>query len=410
MMEKNQKEIAIVSQYFFPDYAATGNLMTDLAIGLVKKGFDVKVFSGYPSYWGIKQKTQSIENYDGVTINRVFHFRLDTRKKYGSMLLAISFFIFLLPKLLCSSEKRLYFFVTTPPFLPFCGYLLKKIRKQPYIVIIHDIYPEIAIKIRYTQEGFITKIWEKCNKLIYNNADRIIVLGGCMEQVMKQKFPNNSEKIRVIQNWEHENFIKPLIKSENKFSIANNLLEKFVITYSGNMGVNHNLEIVIEAATYLKNSDVEFLLFGEGSQKNNLVIKSKESGLQNVKFFDFQPISNFPYTMTCGDAIVVSQEKGTEGLCVSSKFYTALAAGKPIIAIIGDNSEISNVIKTFNCGIVISNNDAEELAKKISELSADKNLCQEYGKNARVAFEQNFTYEIAMKKYFDVVKEIEYKS
>ena len=97
-MEKKQKKIAIVSQYFFPDYAATGNLMTDLATGLVKKGFDVKVFSGYPSYWGIKQKTRSIENYNGVTINRIFHFRMDTRTKYGSILIAISFFIFTLQK------------------------------------------------------------------------------------------------------------------------------------------------------------------------------------------------------------------------------------------------------------------------------------------------------------------------
>jgi len=407
-MENKQKKIAIVSQYFFPDHAATGNLMTNLALGLLNKGYDVKVYAGYPSYWGTSQKSQKSENYNGVIINRIFHYKSDTRTKYGSILIGITFFIFATQKLLFLSEKRLYFFVTTPPFLPLIGYILKKFKNQKYIVIVHDIHPEIIIKINYVKVGLLTKIWEHFNKLIYNNADKIIVLGGCMANVMKQKYPKNSEKIKIIQNWEDGTFIKPMLKSQNKFSIENNLLGKFVIIYSGNMGVNHNLDIVVEAAKYLKKSGIVFLFFGEGSQKNRIMKKSEELNLQNVKFFDFQPLINLPYTMTCGDAIIVSQEEGTEGLCVSSKFYTALAAGKPIIAIIGENSEISNVIKKFNCGIVISDYDAELLAKKISDLSANKNLCQEYGKNARMAFEQNFTYEIALNKYFDVVKEIEY--
>jgi glycosyltransferase involved in cell wall biosynthesis len=406
-MTETQQKIAIVSQYFFPDHASTGTLMTNLALGLLNKGCDVKVYTGYPSYWGIKQQTKKIENYNGLLINRISHLRLDTRTKTGSILIGLSFFFCVLFKLIFSSEKRIYFFVTTPPFLPFVGYMLKKIRNQRYIVIVYDIHPDITIKINYTKEGFVTKIWERLNRLIYNNADKIIVLGECMAEVMRRKIPDNAEKIAIIQNWEDETFIKPMSKSENWFSNENGLLEKFVVVYSGNMGVNHNLEIIIKAASHMNDMNINFIFFGEGSQKSSLMKKSNELHLKNVQFFDFQPLKNLPYTMTCGDAIIVSQEKGTESLCVSCKFYTALAAGKPIIAIIGENSEISRVIKKYNCGIVISNYEDRLLAEKITELSSDKRLCQKLGENARSAFERYFTYQIAMTKYFEIVKEID---
>lgn len=401
------KKIAIISQYFFPDHASTGNLMTDLALGLNQRGCDVKVYSGYPSYWGIVQKTPKKENYHGVQINRIFHFRSDTRTKRGSAIIGISFFLSTLMKLVISSEKRLFLIVTTPPFLPIIGLILKKVRNQKYIVIVHDIYPEIAVKISYIQGGLITKFWEMTNRSVYNNADKIIVLGDCMEEVIRNRYFGNAEKIKIIQNWEHADFIKPMIKSQNKFSIENDLLKKFVVTYSGNMGVNHSLEIVIDAAGHIRDSEINFLLFGEGSQKKNLMAKSRIMGLHNVSFFDFQPRENLPYTMTCGDAIIVSQKRGTEGLCVSSKFYTALAAGKPIIAIIGENSEIARTIRQFNCGIVISDNNPKSLGKTIFELSINKDLCEKMGKNARIAFEQNFTCGIAIDKYFDTLQEID---
>jgi colanic acid biosynthesis glycosyl transferase WcaI len=88
LMEK----IVLISQYYYPDSAATGYLMTDLAEGLVKRGMDVVVYTGYPSYWGVKKDCNSSEYFHGVKIQRLFHFRTDTRTKLGSILYGLSFF------------------------------------------------------------------------------------------------------------------------------------------------------------------------------------------------------------------------------------------------------------------------------------------------------------------------------
>lgn len=406
LKESEVMKVAIISQYFYPDNAQTGNLMTSLAIGLSNKGCDVEIYSGYPSYWGIKQKCNKREIYKNVKISRIFHFQMDTRTKIGSIVHGLSFFIFTLFKLIISSDKRIYLIVTTPPFLPFIGYILKKIKKCKYAVIIHDIDPDISIKINFIKEGWITWIWDRCNLLMYKNTDSLIVLSNCMAEVIRKKMLFQPLKIEIIQNWEDENFIKPKEKSNNYFAINNNFLNKYVILYSGNMGLNHNLESFIKAAQFIKKSNIQFLFIGEGTQKKAIIKMTHDLNIMNVTFFDFQPREILPEIMTCGDVILISQEKGTDGLCVSSKFYTALAAGKPIIALVGEESEISNVLKRDSCGFSISSYNPEEIANRILQLESDKELCIQFGKNARKTFENNYTFSHALNKYYGIIQNL----
>ena len=406
-MNTNNLKVGMITLYFYPDKASTANLLTDLAVGLKEKGCDVKVYTGYPSYWDTKSKVSKRENYNGVDIYRVFNTQFDSRNKFGMICNGITFFISVFWKLLLSKDDRILLIVTTPPFLPYIGYILKKLKGIRYCIIVYDIHPDITIKIGYMKEGIIAKIWDKTYSWVYEKSVRIIVLGQCMAEVIRKKIHKEAySKIKVIQNWEDENFIIPLNKRENWFSKKHNLIDEFVVLYSGNMGQHHNLEPILGAAEYLKTEKIKFLFIGEGIQKEKLVKKTKNMNLGNVKFLPFQPKENLPYTMTCGDVIIVSQEQGTEGLCVSCKLYTAMAAGRPILAIIGENSEIARVVKEYNCGIVVNNGNAQGIVKALLKLQKDKNLCAVMGENARRAFEDNFTKNHAINKYYEVIKNL----
>jgi glycosyltransferase involved in cell wall biosynthesis len=406
-MNTNNLRVDMITLYFYPDKASTANLLTDLAVGLKEKGCDIRVYTGYPSYWDTKSKASKRENYKGVKIYRVFNTQFDSRKKYGMICNGISFCISVFWKLLRSNEDRIFLMVTTPPFLPYIGYILNKLRGRDYIIIVYDIHPDITIKIGYMKDGILAKIWGKTYSWIYENSVSIIVLGQCMAGVIREKIQKASySKIKVIQNWEDENFIMPLNKRENWFSKKHNLIDKFVVLYSGNMGQHHNLEPILEAAENLKTEKIKFLFIGEGIQKEKLVKETKSMNLGNVEFLPFQPKENLPYTMTCGDVIIVSQEEDTEGLCVSCKLYTAMAAGRPILAIIGENSEVARVVNEYNCGIVVSNGNANSIAKALIKLQKDKTLCDAMGENARRAFEDNFTKSHAVNKYYEVIKNL----
>jgi glycosyltransferase involved in cell wall biosynthesis len=400
------EKIALLSQYYYPDSAATGYLMTDLAEGLAKRGMDVVVFTGYPSYWGVKKDYKKSENHNAVNIQRLFHLRTDTRTKLGSVLHGLSFFSVALLRSFLKPEKRIYVIVTTPPFLPILGWIIHKVRKIRYVIIIHDIDPDISIKVGFIRKGFLTNLWEKVNVYTMEGAEQLVVLGECMAQLIQKKIPNYADKITIIQNWTDENYIKPIAKTENFFARNNNLVNSFVVLYSGNMGVNHNLEVIIDAAKRLTPDLFSLVFIGEGVKKKQLVERAEHFGLKNVQFFEYQPYELLPYTMTCSDVIVISQDIGLDGLCVSSKFYSALAAGRPIIALVGPTTEIARVVHSSACGFVISDYDPVTIANRIIELKNQPELRKKMGENARKILETEFSRESAIDKYYDLLTRI----
>jgi glycosyltransferase involved in cell wall biosynthesis len=83
-----------------------------------------------------------------------------------------------------------------------------------------------------------------------------------------------------------------------------------------------------------------------------------------------------------------------------------MAAGRPILAIIGEKSEVARVAKEYNCGIVVPHGNAQGIAKALIKLQKDKNLCAVMGENARRAFEDNFTKRHAINNYYEVIKNL----
>jgi glycosyltransferase involved in cell wall biosynthesis len=403
-MEKEPK-ITILSQYFYPDVASTGQLMTELALGLKERGCDVRVITGQLSYYK-KGKLPAGEDYGGVSIKRVWHTRWDKNKKIGRALNSITFFIFSFFAVSFSRNVPLLI-VSNPPFLPLVGTLLKAFRGQKYIFLVHDVYPEIAVKLDYLSErGLITRLWKWANKAIYARADFIVVLGEYMEKEVRKKL-RDTGKTQVIHNWADKDFIVPIKKEENSFCKKYGLENKLTVLYSGNIGLSHDLETVILAANGLRdNMDIIFVFIGEGGKKAKLVKMAEDFKLENILFLPYQPQENLPESLTCGDIAVVSLKKGIEGLGVPSKLYTYLAAGQAIAGIVGEKSEITDMIKKCNCGFRVNQGDFEGLIKLLKRLYGDQKLLNETKGNARKCFEENFDKEMAVDKYFEIVREI----
>lgn len=404
-MTKNNPEITILSQYFYPEVASTGQLMTELALGLKERGCDVHIITGQPPYYK-KEKLLAEEDYRGVSIRRVWCTGLDKNKKIGRVMNSMAFFIssFLTVSF---SRKVPLLIVSNPPFLPLIGTLLKTIRGQKYIFLVHDVYPEIAVKLGYLSDReLMTRIWDWVNKAIYARADFIVVLGEYMEKEVRKKL-KDSGKTQVIHNWADKDFIKPIKKEENSFCEKYGLKKKMVVLYSGNIGLSQDLETVILAANELKdNTDIVFVFIGEGGKKAKLIKMAEDFKLDNVLFLSYQPQENLPLSLACGDIAVVSLEKGIEGLAVPSKLYTSLAAGQAIVGLVGEKSEIADVIKKYSCGFRVDQGDVEGLIEFLERLYDDQKLLNEMKSNARKCFEENFEKAMAIDKYFEIVREI----
>lgn len=61
--------------------------------------------------------------------------------------------------------------VTNPPILPFVPYLLSFLRKQKYLCLIHDVYPDIAVRLGYLRKnGVLYGLWERMNQRMMHGA------------------------------------------------------------------------------------------------------------------------------------------------------------------------------------------------------------------------------------------------
>ncbi len=402
----NQKEIIFVLQYFYPEVASTAQLMSELAEDMVKKGLKVTAFTGQPTY--VRSKTLPVkENVNGMRIERVSCTRFEKNSFLGRMLNWTSYTVLVFFKLLFSRKKTPLFIVSQPPFLFVVGYILNIIRKQKYVCLIYDLYPELPQGLGYIKQGsLLAKIWKRCNKGFFNRAEYVIVPSENMKKLIEQNIGRSEDKVRVIYNWSDGDLIKPLNKKDNWFSQKHGLVDKLTILYAGNIGLFHQLESLIDAADKLRGKKVKFVFIGEGGKKNKLIDMANEKKLENVLFLPYQDKKILPYSLTCGDVSVVSLEKGLDCVAAPCKLYTSLSAGQIILGLVDEESDVAKIVNEYKCGFCVAQDDVVGIENIINNLCNKDSLREQYQINARKCFEENFQKQTAMKSYFDVFSQV----
>lgn len=400
-------DILIVSQHFHPDLAATGQILTELAEDLTAFGVNVLAYAGYPAY-GESAGVFPKETYKGITIVRIPATRLKKGTRMGRILNTLSFFVAAFFYVLFSDRKRLLFFVTNPPYIALIGWIMKKLRGQRYVFLLHDYYPEVPVLLGYLRkDGITATMWRKMNRFVYRDADRLIVLGKYMKETLVREYGSHLEEtIAVIDNWADGTFIKPIDKKDNWFAKQHGLTNKTVVLYSGNIGMFQQLEIMIEAAKRLKNEDILFLFIGDGDKKEQLQAMAYSEKLENVRFLPYQKKENLPYSLTCGDISLVSLEKGMEGLGVPSKLFGILASGRPAIALVSGQCEVADIIKESECGYVVDQDDLDGFTEKLLFLHKNPEQRSALGANSRKSFDARYRRDLLTGKYYELIWEI----
>jgi glycosyltransferase involved in cell wall biosynthesis len=402
-------KITLVTEYFYPEEASTAQLLTSLATGL-QGDFDVSVLTGRPNYHpGDETEVVSArETYDGVRIERLPATRLSKDTLAYRVVNWLTFTILVFWRLIRTRRSDdVVLTLSNPPILPLAAWAATRIRGFSYAYLIHDMYPDMPVGLGFLDENSTAAwMWEQLIRLVYRDADRIVVLGSSMKQRLTKKMSQDSDfdpdKIEVIPNWEDGNFIKPIPKSENTFVQKQGLDEPFTLLYSGNIGRYHELRTAIDAIGLLEErgrDDIEFVIIGEGARKVEHQQYAEQKDIQNVRFLPFQPMDQLPETLTACDASLVGIVPEMEGICVSSKLYSALAAGRPILAVLGEEDEVARVVRKHECGAYIPPGDAEQAAQTLASWADQPSVAEDLGQRARSTFEANYTESHAVKAY-----------
>ena len=403
---KNNKHIIFVLQYFHPEVASTAQLISELAEDMVAKGMNVSAISGQPSY--VKSvRLPKKEVHNGVEIQRVSSTCFEKNSKLGRVINWFSYTFLVFFKLLFTKDRAPLFIVSTPPFLFIVGYLLKKIQKRKFICLIYDLYPEIAEHLGYIKKGsFVSNLWQKFNKKFFSEAEYVVVPSENMKKLVHDNTGGDESKFKVIYNWSDGNFIKPMQKKDNWFSKKHGLVDKLTVLYAGNMGLFHQLETLVDAAEKLQDKPIQFVFIGAGGKRDKLMKMTKDKKLNNVLFLPYQDKEILPYSLTCSDISVVSLEKGLDCVAAPCKLYTSMSAGQIILGLVDQTSDVAKIVKEYDCGFSVSQEDVDGVVDILSGLVDKKEKIEQYSKKARKCFDENFQKATSMKRYFEVFSEI----
>lgn len=393
----------IVSELFYPEEVSTGYVMTRIA-EKINETESVGVICG-PSGYQARAFKAKYDLSEKILLKRVNTPRFNKNniltRILGFFLLTtgIAFKIIMNVK---RGDKLIL--VTNPPTLLPVAAFLKMLKGFGFLIIVHDVFPENAVAGEMiSKKSILYKFFLAVFNRSYSIADRLIVVGGDMEELFRAKV-GNKKPISIITNWADHTDVYPI----HCFTAAQNYKEettdKIIIQFAGNIGRVQGLELFFQELINVKNSHFRLVLIGDGAQKNNLVKIVKSSRLQNVQFIASRPRSEQNEFLNACHIGLVTLSPGMFGLGVPSKVYNILSAGKPIIYIGDNNSEISRYIKNYNVGWAFSWDKISEV-KDFFENIGDQILPEviEKGKNARLLVEKEFTREKILDRYKDEI-------
>lgn len=325
----NLKSITIINQ-------DSGYLMIDIANAYVKKGFKVTLITGRivmrntPLHKSVK--LLKIISYSRKTyLSRVFTWACGT--------LQILFYIWLK----ASIESLLV--VSNPPFAP----LLKLLYRNKVDVLVFDVYPDALSEINMISEKHIVfKIWSTLYSKSLQKSNRIMTISYGMKALIQKYVPDKS--IDVIPLWSDTDFLKPIPRNENKFIFKYHLQDKFIVLYSGNLGVSSNLDMILDLAKRTIDSDIVYLIIGEGARKKYFSERIQEEKIKNCMMLPWQDASEINFSLASAHiSIVTSTMKGTS-LSLPSKLFSIIAVGSPVLCFSTKGSELESVIENFRFG------------------------------------------------------------
>lgn len=402
MLSVKKTRVLFLNRSYWPDSEATGQLLTELCESLASD-FDVHVLAGQPNASSEENwRDEPIRN--GVTIHRVSH----TVLPKGNMLLkAVNFVSFAAAcwrQILRLPMPDLVVFETDPFLLPFIADRLHRKRGVPMIGYLQDIYPDVAIALGKVKDSWaIRKLREKMFT-VYQRCERMVVLSTDMKQLLLDSGVQEN-RIDIVPNWADTDTIRPIPREENEFLQREGLLGKFVVMYSGNLGLTQRLEEFIEAAALLKDEpEIEFVFIGRGARKASLQQHADTLELKNIRFLDYQPKEELAHSLSAADLHLIPLTKELSQCLMPSKLYGILAAGRPYLTNAPEGSELHRLTVEAEVGMVCEVGSPQSIADRILEVAARPLSLVSTGERARALAMKTCTRSRSVDQFHQLLK------
>lgn len=418
-----KKKLLIYAHYYVPDVASTGQILRELAEGMLDT-FDITVICVVPSYEGTieeKYKTKKYyeEEINGVKVLRIRVPEFTKENKISRVKNILGYFFGAMMATFKVGKQDYVFSISQPPILGgLIGVWGKWMKHAKYIYNIQDFNPEQTIAVGYSKNQLILKAMMWFDKFSCKRSNLVITVGRDLVETMNKRFKGKKvPKTVMINNWIDEKEIYPL-PSDNEqvlaFKKKYGLENKFIIMYSGNIGLYYDLENLIKVIEKFgpetKTEDgreVVFAFVGAGTVLDIIRNYVQEHDMNNVVFIPYQDKADLIYSLNAGDVHWCVNAKGIKGVSCPSKYYGLASAGKPVLGVLEQDSEVRILIEETRGGLVCEPEDYASVERHIQWFIdySNSDKVREMGKNGRDNLVINLTKDVSVEKYKQAILE-----
>ena len=401
-------KIWFLSEVYFPDEQGTAFYTTGIAEGLAER-YEVHVLCSAPTVTARGLKVARKEVRNGVVIERCLGTTLNKDILARRLINVLSYSVATFLKALVSVKRGdLIVAVTSPPSSPFIAQLVAWCKGASCVMRLEDVYPEILVATgMIPAKGGIDAFLGFLNKLLFKSADRIVVLGRDMKALTEKRMGACGDHVRIIRSWADTDVVFPAAKADNLLLKKLGLGDKFVVSCVGNMGRAQAIEFIFRAIALLRDEPgIHFLFIGSGSKKTWMEAEISRQGLTNVTIIPQRPRAEQSDFLNACDISLISLLPGVTGAGVPSRTYNLMAAGKPIVAVTREDSEVALLVREECIGWVVPPVDAGLLARAILQSRGDGDVLRRMGERAYAAATGKFSRETIIDQYRCLIAEM----
>jgi glycosyltransferase involved in cell wall biosynthesis len=291
---------------------------------------------------------------------------------------------------------------SNPPLAMFAASALHWLLGLRYALLVYDVYPDVLERMKVIRPGgLISRIWRRWSRRAMLRAAGVLTLGPHMADTLRGHLREGDRvPIEIVPNWADTDFIRPLPKADNPFARRHGLEGKFVVLYSGALGATHDSASIVLAAEKLRDlPDVHFVIIGEGTRRQEVEALVARQALPNLTLLPLQPYSALPHSLASADCAIVCLDEGYEGVSVPSKTYQMMAAGAAILAVSPENTELTDLVNEFGCGLHVRPRSPDDLAQAVRRFHSDRDLLARAKAASREAAVREYSRPMAAERY-----------
>jgi glycosyltransferase involved in cell wall biosynthesis len=398
--------LTFVSLYYWPDEGAVPRLLTDLAEDCAAAGHAVRVLTSRGRYLRFDDRPlPGREERRGIRIERVRGTQFGRGTRIGRLCDYATFLAFVMVRLVFAPPEGTWLCVSSPPMLAVAVAAAAGLRRRRFVYKVEDLFPDLALALGAIRPGLMARLAARSAAFSLRRASTVVAIDELMARRLRAAAPE--ARIEVIPNWADGAALAPEPAAGRRLRAENGWDGRFVVLYSGNLGLAHRFDEILAAARLLAEGETQHVLFvvsGEGPRL--LETRRAANGLPNVEFRPFAAPADVGALHAAADVLLVTLDPRAEGLVVPSKFYAALAAGKPVLYVSAGGDGIATAIRETGVGWVVPP-DAGSIAGCLRKVMSEPEENRRRGKRARRLLLERFDRKQAAARWLALLAGLE---